>query len=218
MLPPRAWSVIAAASAVALLAASPGRADAAPPPTFEITPFVGARAGGGFELERTDGTRSDVDLDSGASWGASLGLYRDAGGFYELLYSRQRASLDAEDDALRGVDVDVSYLQVGGTALFPQESRWVPYLSLTIGAARLEPTRGGYGAETKFALSLGGGFRLPLGERVAATIGVRGYLTLLDSDTKLFCLSTADDAGCLVESSGSTLFQGEGLLGLTVRF
>lgn len=218
-MPSRSTTIQAATVAAwLLLPALPGAARSADAPAFEVTPYVGLRAGGGFELERADGSRTDADLGSGASWGASVGLYRDAGGFYELLYSRQQASLDADDAALGGVDVEVSYLQVGGTALFPQESRWVPFLSLTFGAARLEPARGGYDAETKFALSLGGGLRLPLGDRVAIALGVRGYLTFLESDSRLFCLSTAGDAGCLVESSASTLFQGEGMLGLTVRF
>jgi len=47
---------------------------------------------------------------------------------------------------------------------------------------------------------------------------VRGYLTLIDSDTSLFCISDSQEAGCLLRSSGSTFFQAEGLLGLSVRF
>jgi hypothetical protein len=43
-------------------------------------------------------------------------------------------------------------------------------------------------------------------------------VTLLDSDTQLFCLSDAEGAGCLLKSSGSTFFQAEAQLGLSVRF
>ncbi|MGI9245972.1 MAG: hypothetical protein ACR2I8_04610, partial [Steroidobacteraceae bacterium] len=86
------------------------------------------------------------------------------------------------------------------------------------GATFLEPQRGAYESETKFSASLGTGLRFPLGERTAIMLGVRGYLTLLDSDTDLFCLSAPQQAGCLVRSSGSTLFQAEGQLGFTVGF
>ena len=76
----------------------------------------------------------------------------------------------------------------------------------------------GYGSDTKFSGSLGGGLRLPFNDNVAATLGVRGYLTLIESDTSIFCKSDSQGGGCLVRSSGSTFFQAEALLGLTVRF
>lgn len=201
-----------------LLLAGPLTAAAATP-SFEVTPFVGARAGGGFDVEDdVTGESSSVDLGSGTSFGVDLGLYQNEAGFYELLYSTQEASLDSDDLALGDIDVRVDYLQLGGTAFFDQGQSWLPYLSLTLGAARFEPQQGGYDSETKFAMSLGGGLRFPIGANVAATLGLRAYVTVLSSDTELFCLSSGENAGCLVKSSGNTLWQGEAQLGLTVRF
>ena len=188
-------------------------------PSFEITPFIGARFGGSFDVENdTTGATSSADLGSGTSYGIDVGLYKNAVGFYELLYSTQETSLDVDVPELGDVDVRVDYLQIGGTAFFDQGQRWLPYLSMTVGAAMLEPKQGDYDSETKFAMSLGGGLRFPFNERVAATLGLRAYLTFLSSDTDLFCVSTGENAGCLVKSSGSTFWQGEGQLGLTVRF
>jgi opacity protein-like surface antigen len=188
-------------------------------PSFEFTPFVGARMGGGFDVENeVTGNSDSVDLDSGTSFGLDLGLYVNESGFYELLYSTQDTSLDTEDPALGSVDVRVDYLQLGGTAFFDQGQSWMPWLSMTLGAAMLEPQDGGYDSETKFAMSFGGGLRFPISEHVAANLGLRGYVTFLSSDTDLFCVSTGENAGCLVRSSGSTFWQAEGLLGLTVRF
>ncbi len=188
-------------------------------PSFEITPFVGARAGGSFDVEdAVTGNSSSVDLGSGTSFGVDLGLYQNENGFYELLYSTQESSLDSGDLALGDIDVRVDYLQFGGTAFFDQGQRWLPYLSLTLGAARFEPQQGGYDSETKFAMSLGGGLRFPISQNVAATVGLRAYVTVLSSDTELFCLSNSENAGCLVKSSGDTLWQGEAQLGLTMRF
>ena len=188
-------------------------------PRFEITPFAAARAGGGFDVrEQATGEARAVDLDRGAGFGLDLGLYAHPAGLYELLYSTQRAGLDAADPALAGLDVRVDYLQVGGTALFPHERGFVPYLSMTLGATFLEPTRGGYDAETKFSGSLGGGLRFPVGDRLNVVLGLRGYVTLLDSDTKLFCLSAPPEGRCLLEASGSTLFQAEAQLGVSFAF
>ena len=204
--------------ATATLFATPLAAQA-DSPRFEFTPFVGGRVGGGFDVSTTDGNDSSVDLGSGASYGIDLGLYRDSQSFYELLYSTQSTSLDASDPVLDGVDLRVDYLQFGGTLFFPQDSDFfVPYLSLTIGATFMEPDYSGYDSETRFSGSLGGGFRIPFNDNVALNLGLRGYLTLINSDTSLFCVSDSGDAGCLLRSSGSTFFQAEGQLGISVRF
>jgi hypothetical protein len=204
------------AAPVLLGAALPASADA---PRFELTPFVGGRVGGSFDVVNPDDAESSVDLGSGASFGIGLGMYRDQQSFYELLYSTQKAGIDSRDPLLDGIDVSIDYLQFGGTAFFPQDSNlYVPYLSLTIGATFMRPDDDDYDSETKFSGSIGGGFRFPLSENLGVNLGVRGYLTLLDSDTRLFCNSDADGAQCLVQSSGSTLFQAEAQLGLSVRF
>ncbi len=204
--------------AAAVLFAAPLAAQA-DSPRFEFTPFVGGRMGGGFDVAAADGSSSSVDLGDGMSYGLDLGLYRDSQSFYELLYSTQTTSLDSRDPLLDGIDLRIDYLQFGGTAFFPQDSDFfVPYLSLTIGATFMEPDSGGYDSETKFSGSIGGGFRIPFNDSVALNLGVRGYLTLIKSDTDLFCVSNSQDAGCLVRSSGSTFFQAEGQLGISVRF
>ena len=200
----------------ALLATASVAAEA---PRFEITPFAGGRIGGGFDIEdETSGEESEVDLDNGAGFGIDLGLHAHENGFYELLYSSQKTRLDANDPALQGVDIRIDYLHVGGTALFPQDSWFVPYLSMTIGATFLEPTEGNYDSETKLSGSLGGGFRFPISEHLQVVLGLRGYLTLIDSDTNLFCVSGPEEAACLIKSSGSTFFQTEGQLGISFAF
>ena len=184
---------------------------------FEVTPFLGYRLGGGFDAEGPDGTSTgSVDVDDGSSWGIDVGLYARPDGFYELLYSTQSTGLDSREPALAGVDVTTEYYQIGGTAFFPGEQWLVPYVSMTVGATRFSAD--GFDSETKFSGSLGGGLRLPFTDHFAATIGVRGYLTFIESDTAFLCASNAEQAGCLVTSSGSTFFQAEAQLGLTARF
>lgn len=198
---------------LALLAAVPARADG---PRFELTPFGGYRMGGSFDVEDEDGNDRSVDLDDGSSWGVDLGIYRDQASFYELLYSTQDTSFDSTDPALDDVDVTTQYYHVGGTVLFANEQWAVPWLSLTLGAT--EFSADGFDSETKFSMSLGGGLRLPFSDNFAATLGLRGYLTFIDSDTGLFCYSGPTTGGCLVKSSGSSYIQGEATVGLTLRF
>ena len=208
-----------AAVAVAAAAALAPAVHAAESPRFEITPYAGYRTGGKFDVEPvTDGApTSSVDVGDDASFGVDLGLYRDGDSFYELLYSRQGASLSAKEPLLDGLDVTVEYYQFGGTAIFPQASdKLLPYLSLTLGATRFSAD--GYDSDTKFSASLGGGLRVPFNAHLAAVLGLRAYLTLLDSSTEFLCVSNGSDAGCLLKSSGSTFFQAEAQLGLSFRF
>lgn len=200
---------------LALLAAPPqARADA----RAEVTPFAGYRTGGGFDAQSPDGTVTNgVDVEDGGSWGIDVGVYARPDAFYEFLYSTQTTGLESSDPALASVDVTTEYYHLGGTVFFAGEQWAVPYLSLTVGATRFSADQG-YGSDTKFSASLGGGLRLPFNDNLAATLGLRGYLTLVESDTALFCRSDGEQAGCLVRSSGSTFFQGEATLGLTVRF
>ena len=210
-------SVVTRAVLLFLLAVAAPLAQSAP--RFEITPFAGGRVGGGFDVENeTTGEEDSADLDSGASYGLGLGLYANETGFYELLYSRQSSSLDSRDLAINDLDVDVNYLHVGGTAMFPDERFYIPYVSFTLGATFFEPSPGRYDSETRFSASLGGGFRFPVNDNVAFLLGLRGYRTLIDSNTDLFCVSDSGEGGCLVKSSGSTFFQTEAQLGVTFTF
>jgi hypothetical protein len=186
-------------------------------PRVELTPYVGYRMGGQFDIEdaATD-TSTSVDVEDSSDWGIDLGIYRDRRSFYEILYSYQSAGLDTNDSSLKGTDLTIQYLQVGGTLLFDDHDNYVPYLSLTVGGTKFD-AGGGYGSETKFSGSLGGGVRFPIGDRFAATLGARGYLTVVNSDTEFFCTGSGS-VNCLFRTSGSTFFQGEALLGFTAIF
>ena len=189
-------------------------------PTLEITPFVGYRLGGQFDYQdpaNTDGDETSIDVGDDVSFGIDLGLYRDDTSFYELLYGQQTAELDTDEPALQGVDVKVEYLHFGGTLLYPRDEVFVPYLSLTIGATRLDAQSGGYDSETEFSASLGGGLRFAITEQFFINTGLRGYVTFVDSDTDIFCTGEGD-LDCLLKSSGSTFFQGEASVGFTFAF
>lgn len=215
------WATVAVVALQVGLCATGARAEDEPRSDFrpraEITPYIGYRMGGQFDLDTPPPANDEsVDLQDGSDWGVDLGLYRDRSSFYELLYSHQSAGLDTSDPSLKGIDVTIEYLQVGGTLLFMEHEHYVPYLSLTIGATKFD-AGGGYGSETKFSGSLGGGVRFPLGEHFAATLGARGYLTAVNSDTEFFCTGSGS-VNCLFRTTGSTFFQGEALLGITAVF
>lgn len=206
------------AAAIGLLAgAFAGTSSADDHPRVELTPYYGYRFGGQFDTDNPPpATNQSADMNSSGAWGVDLGIYRDRASFYELLYSHQSTDLNNKDPALKGKNVTVQYMQAGGTLLFPGNPHVVPYFSATIGATQFGAS--GYGSDTKFSGSLGGGVRFPFGGHFAATLGVRGYLTAVSGNTSFFCASGSNGGTCLVKTSGSGFFQGEGLIGFTAMF
>jgi opacity protein-like surface antigen len=207
-----------ATAALALFGTASAWADGKP--TAEITGFAGYRMGGQFDVnDPTTGNDDSVDLQDSGSWGVDIGIYRDATSFYELLYSQQSSDLDSGDPTIKRADVNVEYFQFGGTIMYPYDDNWfVPYLSLTIGATRLDVQGAGSKSDTRFSGSLGGGVRIPISENFSMTAGLRGYLTAVDSNSEFLCVGTGGSANCLIRSSGSAFFQGEALIGFTGMF
>lgn len=193
-----------------------GTAAAEPAPRIEAGAFGAWRVGGDFRADPDTPAERDVDLEASEAWGLNFALYRDPDSFYELLYSRQSTGLDAGDYGPGAPDITVEYYQFGGTVLFGDDPSLRSYVSLTVGAARFKAD--GYGSETDLAASLGTGFRVPVTANVTIDFGVRGYLTFIDQDTRLFCTSINGQGGCLLESSGSSVFQAEATAGVRWRF
>jgi hypothetical protein len=184
---------------------------------FEVALFGGYRIGGDFDVEDEQGVElRSADLEEDVNWGVDLAYYRDRNAYYELLFSRQTTQFDDNDPALGGVDLTTDYYHFGGTLLFDSEPWIRPYLSLTIGLTRFDAD--GFGSEYKFSGSLGAGLRLPASERLSFVFGLRGYGTLIDSDTELFCVSGGGQGSCLVRTSGDIFFQGEATVGVALRF
>lgn len=213
ILSERMFSGSIAAVAALLLLASPARA-AEPQKIhtndFEFTPFVGYMAGGEFE-DPTD--NSDRDLDEDTSFGLIVNAAVDDWRHYEFLYTKQSTSVDGTTP----IDMDVEYLQIGGIVSYPDASRVIPYFGLTVGAARFSPDAPGFDDETKLAASVAGGVRVPITEHFGVRLDLRAFITVLDTDGDLFCVS---DGGltCNIRAKSDTFLQYSANLGVTIGF
>jgi len=211
-MPNRIFSGSVAAAAMLLCLASPARAADPPQHTnfWEFTPFAGFTAGGEFE-DPANG--SDRDLDEDSNFGLIVNAAVDEWRHYELLYSTQSTSVDGATP----IDMDVQYLQIGGIVSNPDATRVIPYFGLTVGAARFSPDAPGLDDETKLAASIAGGFRVPITEHFAVRLDLRAFVSVLDTDGDLFCVS---DGGvtCNISAKSDTFLQYSAALGVTVGF
>jgi len=206
-----------------LAALSIGAAEAQERPfRFELTPYVGYRVSSDLETEDAEtGDEVDLDLDETGSFGLILNIPADYPTEWEFLISRQSTEIGRSGGVLAAsdplADLDITYLQAGGTYLFEGE-RARPYFVATIGAAHFEPDGEGLDSDTFFAFSFGGGVKLAPTSRIGLRLEARAFATLVDNDTAVYCESGPEASGCRLFTRGSLLWQWELSAGLITRF
>jgi hypothetical protein len=185
-------------------------------PRFELTPFVGYRVGGSFEDKNTG---ESLDLDENASYGLIFNIVEKAHTQYEFSWSHQDTSVDLTDTGGNPtkLDLDIDLFQLGGTYLFDGNFAR-PYIVATLGAAHYRSKSGVSESDTYFAFSIGGGWKLWPTRRFGLRLEGKYYGTLVESDSKIFCGSSPNNAGCLIQTSGQILSQWEVMVGGVFRF
>jgi hypothetical protein len=178
---------------------------------FEITPFAGYMAGGEFE-DPTNG--SERDLDQGNNFGLIVNIAEESWRHYEFLF----ANMDSEVEGTVPFDLEIQYLQIGGIVSNLDARRVIPYFGMTVGAARFSPDAADLDDETKIAFSAGGGMRIPITEHLGVRFDARAFLTLLDSDGNLFCVSQGGTGTCAIAAKSDTFLQYSASLGVTFAF
>jgi hypothetical protein len=183
---------------------------------YEITPYAAYRMGGSFEEKDGSG---DIDINDSSAQGILFNIAANPNGQYEFIYARQRTDADtsgffAGDPT---IDMNVEYLQLGGTYLFDGDSAR-PFVALTAGVTRFDPELPNSGSETFFSASLGGGLQIRARKRLGIRLEARVFTTLVDDDSDLFCSSIDGAGACLIRVDARVLTQWEARAGLVFRF
>jgi hypothetical protein len=180
-------------------------------PRFEISPFYGYRFGGEAQNPRTGRTYAFEDSEA-------YGLFLDFAPWpnspekLELLWSRQDSSLNLQGLAGLGkVDLSIDQIQIGGS-LERGNKHLREYVSLLAGATYYSTD--GYGSDTKFGLSLGGGLKYFITRNLALRADLRGFCTVVNGSGGF--ISTGGST--VVVFSGSTVWQGEATVGVSLAF
>jgi len=183
---------------------------------FELTPYAAYRFGGGFD---DDNTGDEFDLEDSNAFGVIFNIMANPNGQYEILYARQDTEVNTEGTVANEpfVDLDVEYLQFGGTYLFDGD-KVRPFIAMTFGLSHFEPQFADLDSESYFSASFGGGIKFHTTETLGVRLEGRVFTTFLDSDSSIFCSSTFGAGECLVQASGTSLTQWEARAGLIFRF
>lgn len=204
----------AVALGLALLTGQARAEDDESPPMFQAALHGGYRFGGSLEDAETGDAR---DLDESSSFALSLELRYGRGDdrFYQLWYSRQSTNVS---DGVTKFDTDVEYLHIGGTLPFGGWEHAQPYFAAGLGVTRFSASDPSADDRVKFSGSMAFGLEVPLSKKAALRFEGRGYLTFTDTDTSFFCKSDNGEGVCRIVATGSSIFQGEMLAGILVRF
>lgn len=181
---------------------------------IEITPMAGYRMGGSLDVD--DGTEDGTSIDfiDGSSQAVAVDINIEPDKQVELFWSHKKSEL-GERNETEHIELDVDYLHIGGTVLYPQnEFPLVPYIVGGIGAAIFSPDRDDLESEIRLSLSLGGGLRFFPFEHIGLRAEGRVYGTFFPDNSALFCRN----GNCKVYMDGDAIVQYEGLAGLIFRF
>jgi hypothetical protein len=182
--------------------------------SFEIVGWASYRAGGALGVSIDD---ADATLDEAGAVGISLGLRTRPDSVVELHYSVQSTEVDIEDffGQVGTVDLDVEYIQLGGTFFFLRPgnpSRITGYIAGSLGGTRFSGD--GADAQTFFSGSLGGGADVALAKHLSLRLDGRFYTTFVGTSGAIACTS----GFCVTSVSGNFFGQFVASAGLAVKF
>jgi hypothetical protein len=215
------WRPVVMAAAMALACsvhaqtAAPKNDQTVAPPKNEnsVTLYGGYRWGGSLTDENT-GTTWDLINDSSYALAVDIGVDRQTQ--VQLFYSHQQSAISTGTFAptANNIGLNIDYYHIGGT-YFMYEVGAGGYVVGGIGATHASPDRDDLNSETFLSANFGLGYMLPLGKYAGLRFEARGYGTLINNDSSLFC---GGNGGCIVTIEGDALYQGEVLAGISFRF
>lgn len=194
-------------------AATAAFAQTAAKPTKEnsVTVYGGYRFGGTLTEATTDAT---IDLKSDSSFALAVDIGLDRQTQLQLFYSQQNTALTsgAFSPQVNNFGLKLHNYHIGGTYFIEEVGKGL-YVVGGIGATTAKPDLAGLNSETFFSGNLGIGWMVPLGRHVGLRFEARGYGILINNNSAMFC-----SGGCVVSIKGDALYQGEALVGLSIRF
>ena len=184
---------------------------------FELTPYASYRVGGTFEDEESTAT---IELDEGRAFGLAFNIRESANTQWEVIYAQHDTAANTSE--LTGyapsTGLRVQYLHGGGTYEFERRGTTQTYLVATAGGTHISPDEVGLESDTFWSFSIGTGLNVRTTERIGFRLEARLWGTLVDSGSKLFCVSDAAGAACQIQIDGKILYQAELSAGVTLRF
>ena len=152
---------------------------------LELTPMWGYAFDGEFEDEETG---EKIKIEDESTLGFRLAYDYEVNSQIEFLYSHQETELSTghlfPTETL--YDLDVDYYHIGGSLFWGRGNEWEPHFTGTMGLAHFNPEDSGVDSLIRFSMGFGGGVRYFPVKQVGLYTGVRGLVTFVNSDVKVY--------------------------------
>jgi len=183
----------------------------------ELTPLFGYRGGGDFIDTTTDTTHT---VRSSDIYGLIVGFPYDYKRDFEIYYSHQSSELSSititePTTTTETIPLSIDYLHFGGTAPVSENKNngMTTFVTGGLGFTYLSPDFSGLQSDLRASFSIGFGMKWPLAENIALRLETRGFATLFDNNSTIFC-----SGGCAISISGNLFMQGEVFAGIGFKF
>ncbi len=185
---------------------------------IEVTPFIGGRFGGTFEIQPEGAAEVQASLNDAVSYGVSAGVRFDDFSVIEFRWTRAKSALrfDTGINPLTTSLADVTLNQFHGdfTREFPLEevTGLRPFLMASVGATHLGAASDGF---TRFSFGLGTGLKLFLNSRLGFRVQAQWLPIWVEPEVRSFACGFG---GCVAVLSGRLTQQFEVSAGPVFHF
>jgi len=219
------WLALAAILAVA----APARAQYVQIQSFEVTPFIGLRFGGTFDIQTEPSVnplsepvpQTQAVLKDASSYGVSAGVRFDDFSLVEFRWTRSVSELrfgapfQPLGPSLGDVTLNQFHADFTREWPIPEVKGLRSFLTGSLGVTHLGAADDGF---TRFSFGLGAGLKQFLGPRLAIRAEAHWLPILVEPEVGAFACGTVGAGGCFVVLNGRLTQQFELSVGPVVRF
>ena len=204
-----------------LALATPARAQYVQIDSFEVTPVVGVRFGGTFDVRTEAPLQTQATWQDASSYGLAAGVRFDDYSMVEFRWTQSTSTLRFDAPvALLGaslVGVTLNQFHADFTREFdiPEVKGLRSFLTGSVGATHVSAA---HDAFTRFSYGFGAGLKEFLGSRFAIRAEAKWLPILIDPEVGAWACGTVGLGGCLVVLNGPMVQQFELSVGPVVRF
>jgi opacity protein-like surface antigen len=203
-----------------LLAAAPACAQSVEIQGFEVTPFIGGRFGGTFDVQPAGAVETRATLKDSVSYGVSAGVRFDDFSLIEFRWTRASSALKFDTGlsvnplAVPAADVTLNQFHGDFTREFPLEemNRIRPFLMASVGATHLGNSSNGF---TRFSFGIGTGLKVAVNPKLGFRVEARWLPIWVQPEVSSFACGFG---GCVAVLSGRLTQQFELTAGPVFRF
>ena len=189
--------------------------------SFEVTPVVGLRLGGTFDVRAEQPSQTQATWKDASSYGLSAGARFDDLSLIEVRWTRSTSTLrfDAPfrfpEASLEDVTLNQFHADFTREFVIPEVKGLRSFLTGSIGATHIAARHEGF---TRFSFGFGAGLKQFVGSRFALRGEVQWLPILIDPEVGAWACGTAGVGGCLVVLTGRLTQQFELSVGPVLRF